>query len=141
MPWLAWPPSRSSVVVAWATGAAGAYVLLSMLHAVGVERLISVDIAFGRSLAFWVTSLYVGLPLWALLPREPSGWYACRRIVAVGLVTGALGALVCAGVLIAWLARRWNPSVGWPVVGSLLAVLVVAAACLWIASRDAEPGN
>src|SRR4051812_14242857 len=51
------PSPRWLVVLAWSTGPAALYTLLSLAHAAVVERILSVDVGFGRSLAFWVGSI------------------------------------------------------------------------------------
>lgn len=138
------PPSRSVprrlVMVAWATGPAGAYALLSMAHALLVERSLNVDVGFGRALAYWVLSAYLALLLWGFLPRRPPPRLAHPGVAYPLLGVGALGLLVCGGLTLAWLGARWNPGVGIPVLGALVVMLTAAVGTLWIADR-AEPGS
>jgi hypothetical protein len=129
---------RWLVILAWSGGPAAVYALLGLAHAALVERSLTVEIGFGRSLAFGVGALYIALPLWGFLPRHPRGWYARRGpLLASGLV-GILGLAVCGGFTIAWLAAHWNPAVGIPVTASILALAVAAVVTLWFASRG-EP--
>lgn len=130
---------RWLVVLAWAAGGAGLYVLAGLAHAALVEGTLTVEIGFGRSLAFWVGAAYAGLLLWGLLPARPSGWYARRRLVLAAAAVGAVAALSCVGLAAAWLARYWVPSVGGPVVASLAVFVLAAAGVLWLAGREERP--
>jgi hypothetical protein len=131
---------RWLVMAAWATGPAGGYALLSMAHALLVERALNVDIGFGRALAFWVLSAYLALMLWGFLPRQAPSRLASPGLAYPLLGIGAVGLLVCGGFTLAWLAARWNPAVGIPVIGALIVMLSAAVGTLWIADR-AEPGS
>jgi hypothetical protein len=129
---------RGLVILGWSSGPAAAYALLGLLHAALVERMINVDIGFGRSLAFWVLTLYIALPLWGFLPSSPRRWYARRRTVQAALLLGILGTLVCGGFTVAWLAAHWSWRAGPPVVASLVVVGIAAAVTLRFASREEE---
>lgn len=129
---------RWLVILAWSTGPAGLYTMLGLIHAAVVERILSVDVGFGRSLAFWVAALYLALPLWGFLPRRPGGWYAHRRPVYVALGTGLGSALVASGLTVAWLARHWNPAVALPVLASIAVLAVAAVLTLRLAARAEE---
>jgi hypothetical protein len=128
--------SRWLVVAAWALGPAGLYGLATFAHAALVERSLTVDVAFGRSLGFWVGAVYLALPLWGFLPARPTGWYARRawvmRSSAVGIVCAAI-TLVYDGL---WLSTHWVLGVGVPVVGSLVVLTVAAVGTLWLAGRQ-----
>jgi hypothetical protein len=129
------PPSRGLLVAAWATGPAALYALLSLAHAGLAQGILTVDVGFGRSLAFWVLGAYLALLLWGFLPRAPRGWIA-RRGAAYGLLAlGGAGALVCGGFTLAWLVQRWSPSVAPPVLGALAVMLLAALGTLWVADR------
>src|SRR5215212_6211050 len=84
------PMSRRRVILAWSLGPAAAYALLSLAHAALVERILSIDVGFGRSLAFWVGTIYLALLGWGFLPARPVGWYAQRRLVIVMLALGVV---------------------------------------------------
>ena len=89
------PFPRWLVILAWSTGPAALYALLSLAHAAFVERILSVDVGFGRSLAFWIGSIYLALLAWGFLPRRPDAWYA-RRAAAhrrAGARAGGAGRL------------------------------------------------
>jgi hypothetical protein len=135
---------RWLVILSWSTGLAALYALLSLAHAAFVERILSVDVGFGRSLAFWIGTIYLALPGWGFLPARPSAWYARPRLVLGMLGLGATGAIVCGAVTGFWLAGHWVPSVGVPVTASIAVLLVGALAVLWLAGRDerqdAPPG-
>lgn len=132
---------RWRLVLAWSSGLAAAYAGLSLLHAAVVERVLTVDVGFGRSLAFWVGTVYLALLLWGFLPRQPGGWYARPMLVRAVAVLGAAGALVCGGFTAAWLTRHWSSAVGVPVVLSLLALGAMAGLTMWIAGREEEAGR
>lgn len=127
---------RWLVVLGWSAGPASAYVLLSLAHAGLVERQLTVDIGFGRTLAFWVTALYIGLPLWGFLPSGPGGWYARPYVVFAWLAVGAAGLITACGFTIAWLPRHWVSRVGWPVVACLALMVIATGVTLWVASRS-----
>jgi hypothetical protein len=132
---------RWLVILTWSLGVAGLYALVGLLHAAVVERQLTLDIGFGRSLAFWVVALYVALPLWGFLPKRPTGWYARRPAILVAGAFAVLGTLVCGGYTLVWVVARWNAAVGVPVLASILLVSVVAVATLWWASREEEPST
>lgn len=127
---------RWLVVLAWATGPAGLYVLLSLAHAAVIERVLTVDVAFGRSLAFWVGATYLALLAWAFLPPRPRGRWAGRGVLAAWLVLGGAGA--CASVVFGalWLTTHWVTAVGLPVVASLAVLVVAAVGVLRLAAHD-----
>ncbi len=127
-----WP--RGAVALAWATGPAAAYVLLSLVHA-RADGILSVEVGFSRSLAFWVGAIYLSLLLWGFLPRRPVGWYARRQAVLPALLVGAFGALVCGGLAVAWLARHGNVTVALPVLASIATLGLLAAYTLHLAGR------
>lgn len=127
---------RGLVVLAWASGIAGLYALLGVLHAALVERSLSVEVGFGRALAYWVGTAYLGLLLWGFLPREAAGWYARRSLMLGAAAFGVLGLLVCGGFTVAWVLARWSASAGPPAVASLIGLLVVALGVLWLAGRE-----
>ena len=131
--------SRSLVIAACASGPAALYALLSLAHALLVERSLNVDVGFGRSLAFWVVAVYLALLLWGFLPRQPSARFARATVVYSMLAIGALGLLVCGGFTLAWLVARWNPSVGVPVLGALIVMLAAGIGTLRLADRSEPP--
>ena len=100
------------MVLAWSTGPAAVYALTSLSQAAVVERILSVDVGFGRSLAFWIGSIYLGLLAWGFLPRRPGAWYARRRPVIGALALGLVGVVVCGAFTILWLAGHWVPAIG-----------------------------
>jgi uncharacterized membrane protein len=130
--------SRWQIVVAWALGPASLYVLASFAQAALVERNLSVDIGFGRSLAFWIGAIYLALPLWGFLPAHPTGWYARRPIIVAAGSVGVVGAVVSAVYAGLWLAGHWVSSVGVPVAGSVVVLLAAASATLWLAGRESS---
>jgi hypothetical protein len=127
---------RWLVILGWSTGLAGLYALTGLLHAALVERILSVDVGFGRGLAFWVGAVYLALLGWGFLPARPTGWYARRRPVVAALAVGVVGAVVCAAFTGLWLAAHWVPAVGVPVTVSIAVLLVAAVGVLWLAGRD-----
>ena len=134
------PPASSVprwlVVLALATGPAALYALASLAHAAFVERIPSVDVGFGRSLAFWIGAIYAALLAWGFLPRRPRGWYAGRRVVLSMLSLGLAGAVVCSAFTALWLRAHWVPTVGLPVTASIVVLCVTAVGVLWLAGRD-----
>ena len=130
------PAPRWLVILAYSTGLAGFYALVSFAHAAFVERLLSVDVGFGRALAFWIGSIYLALLTWGFLPARPDGWYARRRPVLVALVTGLVGAVASGAFTVLWLVAHWVPAVGVPVTASIAVLLVAAVGVLWLAARD-----
>ena len=138
------PPAQLAprwlVVAAWATGPAAVYALLSLAHALLVERRLTVDVGFGRSLAFWVVSVYLALILWGFLARRPGPRFARPRVAYPLLGVGALGLLVCGGFTLTWLAARWSPGVGVPVIGAICVMLAAGTGTLWLADRT-EPAQ
>ena len=132
---------RWLVVAVWALGPAGVYWLASLAHAALVERSLGVDVAFGRSLGFWIGAIYLALPLWGFLPARPSGWYARRRAVLIVGAVGAIGLLAAAISGALWLPGHWIGSVGLPVVGSIVVLLIAATFTLWLASRHDRVGR
>jgi len=131
---------RWLVVVAWSSGPAALYALLGLAHAAVVERSLTLDVGFGRSLAFWVGTVYLALPLWAFLSARPSGWYARRGAIGAASTVGGLGLLVCGGFTVVWSLARWNGRVGLPIVLSLIALAATAGLTLWFAARE-EPAE
>jgi len=129
---------RWLVVAVWALGPAGLYTLASFAHAALVERSLSVDIGFGRSLSFWIGAIYLALPLWGFLPARPTGWYARRGVIVAAGTVGLIAAALCAAYAALWLSPHWVPSVGLPVVGSIIVLIVAAVAVLWLAGREAS---
>jgi hypothetical protein len=127
---------RSLVILAWSTGLAGLYVLASLTQAALIERLLSVDVGFGRSLAFWIGTIYLALLGWGFLPSRPSGRYARRPTLLVALVVGLVATAVCGTFTALWLAAHWVPSVGGPVTVSIVVLVVAAVGVLWLAGRD-----
>jgi hypothetical protein len=112
------------------------YVLASLAQATLVERNVSVDIGFGRSLAFWIGAIYLALPQWGFLPARPLGWYARRPVILAAGTIGLVGAIVSAVYTVLWLGGHWQTSVGLPVVGSIAVLLVAATVTLWLAGRE-----
>jgi hypothetical protein len=129
---------RWLVILAWSTGPAAVYALLSLAQAALVEGILSVDVGFGRSLAFWIVAIYLALPLWGFLPARPTGWYAGRRLVLGLLVLGTAGLVVSGAFTALWLPAHWVPSIGGPVTASIAVLVVAAVGVLWLAGRD-EP--
>ena len=127
---------RWLLVLAWSTGPAAVYVLASLAHAAFVERILNVDVGFGRSLAFWVGSVYLALLTWGFLPSRPDRWYARRRHVLIVLVVGLAGVAVCGTFTGLWLLAHWVPAIGVPVTASIVVLLAAAVGVLWLAGRD-----
>lgn len=127
---------RWLVIVAWSTGLAGLYALLSLVHAAVIERNLSVDVGFGRSLAFWIGSIYLLLLGWGFVPARPAGRYAARSLVLAALAVGVLGVVVCGTFTGLWLASHWVASVGGPVTVSIAVLTVAAVAVLWLAGHE-----
>jgi hypothetical protein len=130
------PAPRWLVTLAWSTGPAGLYVLVSFAHAAFVERIFGVDVAFGRALAFWVGSIYLALLGWGFLPARPTAWYARWRPALAALTVGLGAAVACGAVTVLWLVAHWVPAVGLPVTTSIVVLLVAAVGVLWLAARD-----
>jgi uncharacterized membrane protein len=130
------PTPRWLTILAWSTGPAAVYALASLGHAAFVERILSVDVGFGRALAFWIGSIYLALLAWGFLPARPGAWYARRRPVVAALAAGLVGAVVCGAFTVLWLMAHWVPAVGVPVTVSIAVLLVAAVAVLWLAARD-----
>jgi len=127
---------RWLVILAWSTGPAALYAFLGLAHAALVERLLSVDVGFGRSLAFWVGAIYLALAGWGFFPIRPVGWYA-RRPLVLGLVAlGLVGLVTCGAFTGLWLAGHWVPGIGTPVTASAVVVVLVALGVLWLAGRE-----
>ena len=124
------------MILAWSTGLAALYALASLAHAAFVERILSVDVGFGRSLAFWIGTIYLALLAWGFLPRRPGGWYARRWPVMAALALGLAGFVVCGTVTILWLVAHWVPAIGVPVTASIVVLLVAAVGVLWLAGRE-----
>lgn len=124
------------MVLALATGPSALYMLLSLAHAALVERSLTVDVGFGRTLAFWVGSTYLALLAWGFLPRQPSGRYARRSVVLAAVGVGVVGGAVSVGFAGFWLASHWVPSVGGPVIVSLVVLVAAAVGVLRLAARD-----
>jgi hypothetical protein len=129
-------PPRWRVVLAWSLGPASLYTLLSLAHAAVVERILSVDVGFGRSLAFWVGTIYLALLTWGFLPAQPAGWYARRGVLVALMVLGLVGLVICGTFTGLWLANRWVSAIGTPVLASILVVTLAALGVLWLAGRD-----
>jgi hypothetical protein len=127
---------RWLLILAWSTGLAGLYALASIGHAGLIERISSVDVGFGRALAFWVGAIYLALLGWGFLPARPTGWYARRRPVVAALAVGLVGAGVCGAYTVLWLVAHWAPGVGVPVTASIAVVLAAAVGVLWLAGRE-----
>ncbi len=130
---------RWLVIAAWASGPAALYALLGLAHALLVERSLTVDVGFGRSLAFWVVSAYLALLLWGFLPRQPSPRLAQPGVTYPALAVGVLGLLVCGGFTLAWLGAHWNRSIGMPVLGAMVVMVAAAVGTLWLADRAGAP--
>lgn len=130
------PAARWRVLLAWSLGPAALYTLLSLAHAALIERNLSVDVGFGRSLAFWVGSVYLALLGWGFVPAHPTGRYAHRRVVFAMLAVGVIGLLVCGGFTGFWLAGHWVSAVGGPVTVSAVVLVVAAVGVLWLAGRE-----
>ena len=130
------PSPRWLVVLAWSTGPAGLYALLGLAHAALVEWNLSVDVGFGRSLAFWVGSIYLALLAWGFLPRRPDAWYARRGPLLCALALGLAGFVICGAYTGLWLAAHWVPAVGVPVAASIAVLIVAAVGVLWLAGRE-----
>lgn len=128
--------SRWLVIVAWSTGPAGLYALLSLLHAALIERNLSVDVGFGRALAFWIGSIYLLLLGWGFVPSRPVGRFAARPLVLTALAVGVLGLAVCGTFTGLWLASHWVASVGGPVTVSIAVLVAAACGVLWLAGRE-----
>lgn len=124
------------MIVAWGTGVAGLYTLLSLAHAAVIERLLTVDVGFGRSLAFWIGSIYGLLLGWGFVPRQPTGRYAARPLVFAGLGVGLVALAVCGTYTALWLAAHWVGSVGGPVSASIAVLVTAAIGVLWLAGRE-----
>jgi hypothetical protein len=127
---------RWLVIVAWSTGLAGLYALLGLAHAALIERMLSVDVGFGRSLAFWIGSIYLLLLGWGFVPARPVGWYAARRLVLTALGVGLVALAVCGAFTGLWLASHWAPSVGVPVTLSIAVLAAAAVGVLWLAGHE-----
>lgn len=123
-------------MLAWSTGPAALYALLSLAHAALVEGILNVDVGFGRSLAFWVGTIYLALLAWGFLPRRSAAWYARRGPVFVALALGLVGTIVCGAFTGLWLRAHWVQSVGAPVTASIVALILAAVGVLWLAGRD-----
>jgi hypothetical protein len=130
-----WLGPRWLLILAWSIGPAAAYALVGLLHAALVEDILSVDVGFGRGLAFWIVSIYLALLTWGFLPARPTGWYARRQPVLAMLAVGVIGALVCGGFTGLWLMAHWSPAIGVPVVGSMVVLLAAGVGVLWLAGR------
>jgi hypothetical protein len=109
---------------------------LSLAHAALIERILTVDVGFGRSLAFWIGTIYLLLLGWGFLPARPAGRYAARGPVFAALVVGLLGLAVCGTYTALWLSMRWSPSIGGPVTASIAILMLAAIGVLWLAGRD-----
>jgi hypothetical protein len=134
--------ARWLLILAWSTGPAALYTLLSLAHAALVERILSVDVGFGRSLAFWVGSVYLALLGWGFLPARPTrpaAWLARRGLVFGMLALGLLGCAVCGAYTGLWLAGHWVGAVGGPVTVSAVALVLAALGVLWVAGREDRP--
>jgi len=128
--------SRSLVVAAWSLGPAALYGVAALAHAAFVERSLTVDVAFGRLLAFAVTAIYLALLLWGFLPSRPTGWYARRRLVLAMLAIGLVGVVSWAIVSGLWLRAHWVPGVAGPVIGSIVVLAVAAVLTLRLAAHE-----
>jgi hypothetical protein len=127
---------RWLVILAWSTGLAAIYALASLAHASLVERILSVDVGFGRILGFWIGAICLALLAWGFLPAQPVAWYARRRPVLAVLAVGLVGAAVSGAFTFLWLMDHWVPAVGVPVTASIVALLIAAVGVLWLAARD-----
>jgi hypothetical protein len=127
---------RWLVIVAWSTGLAGVYALLGLAHAALIEGMLSVDVGFGRSLAFWIGSIYLLLLTWGFVPARPTGRFARRPLVLAALGVGLVALAVCGSFTALWLSARWVSSVGGPVTISMAVLLVAALGVLWLAGRE-----
>lgn len=130
------PAPRWLVVAAWSLGPAGLYALASLGHAAVVERSLTVDVGFGRALAYWTGAAYLALLLWGFLPNRTAGWYARRGVVAAVGGVGLLGALVSGAYTALWLGAHWVGSVSGPVIGAVIALAGAATFTLWLAGRE-----
>jgi hypothetical protein len=131
---------RWLIVAAWSLGPAALYGLASLGHAALVERNLTIDIGFGRSLAIWIGAIYLALLLWGFLPARPTGWYARRRSVLAAGIVGLIGVVVGAAYTVLWLRAHWVSSIGGPVVGSIVVLMAAAIFTLWLAGR-ADPAR
>ena len=127
---------RWLVILAWSMGLAALYVLLSLAHAALVERSLTVDVGFGRSLAFWIGTIYLALLGWGFLPARPTAWYARRALVVTMWGLGAVGFLVSAGFAVPWLLSHWVTAIGTPVAAAAVVLMLLALGVLWLAGRD-----
>ncbi|MCC7372372.1 MAG: hypothetical protein IT306_28420 [Chloroflexi bacterium] len=127
---------RGVVIVAWSLGLAGLYALLSLLHAALFQQILTVDVGFGRSFAFWIGSLYLLLLGWGFVPRTPNGWYARRLPTLAALGVGLAALAVCGTYTALGLAARWTPAVGGPVSLSVAVLIVAAGGVVWLADRE-----
>jgi hypothetical protein len=130
-----WLGPRWLLILAWSIGPAAVYALMGLLHAALVERILSVDVGFGRGLAFWIVSIYLALLTWGFLPARPTGWYARRRPIMLMLAVGIIGALVCGAFTGLWLMAHWAPAIGVPVLSSMVVLLAAGMGVLWLAGR------
>src|SRR5205085_9777271 len=96
------PAPRWLVILAWSTGLAALYTLLSLAQAALVERILSGDVGFGRSLALWVGTIYLALMGWGFQPARPAGWYARRPLVLGMLAIGLVGIIICGAFTGLW---------------------------------------
>ena len=124
------------MIVAWSLGLAGLYALLSLAHAALVERILSVDVGFGRSLAFWIGAIYLSLLGWGFVPARPAGRYAARPFIFAALGVGIVALAVCGTFTGLWLASHWVSSVGGPVTLSIAVLMLAAVGVLWLAGRE-----
>lgn len=123
-------------MVSWSLGIAGLYALLSLLHAAVIQRILTVDVGFGRSFAFWIGGIYLLLLGWGFVPRSPTGWYARRVPTLAALAVGVVALIVCGTYTVLGLAARWVPSIGFPVSASVAVLVVAAAGVVWLADRE-----
>lgn len=110
--------------------------LLSLAHAALVEGILSVDVGFGRTLAFWVGAIYLALLGWGFLPRQSRAWYWRRTPVLAALAVGAIGLAASAVYAGLWLRTHWVQSIGGPVLGAIAVLAVAAVGVLWLAGRE-----